>query len=151
MTPTLETLFGETAAMPPLAWLGVAVVGILLLRSLLHMLQGFREIEIRGLISGIDRANVVEVNVGSRRAASPGQVFTVYKRLTMGQFHDGSTYADRVIYTPVGLLKVLSTTHTTSLCKFRPIEGYSNGPSLGDTVYFSNRVPEGRVAPLPTA
>ena len=112
-------------------------------------MSGLWTVEVHGAINRVCRSGVVQLDVGESDKVAVGQIFTVYKRLSMREVWQDSR--NGLVYTPVGQVKVISTTRDTSLCKFRPIKGFSYNPSLGDTAYYTSRVPLGKVIPLPTA
>ena len=144
------TLLTDIGKLPPLTWAVAFFAGFLIYRKLRGLMGGIMSVEVHGSISRVCRSGVVQLDVGEYDKVAVGQIFTVYKKLSMREVWQDCG-RNSLIFTPVGQVKVISTTKETSLCKFRPIKGYSYNPSLGDTAYYSSRVPLGKVIPLPTA
>ena len=110
------------------------------------------KIEIFASIAGLYRGNVIEIDAGESERVLAGNIFTVYKRLQIKDISDEQwgLKRGRYYFKPVAQLKVISTTNQNALCKYRPIRGYSANPSVGDTVYYSNKFATGKVVPYPS-
>ena len=142
-------LVAGSSALPPAAWAAALVTTFGLCRLAARLMSPQRTTDIRGRVSQLASGNnLIQLDVGALGRVEVGYIFTVYKRLSFCEVFD-ETRPTRMVYTPVGQAKVISTTSTTSLCKFRPIRGYSYWPSVGDTAYFTSRVPVGQVIPEP--
>jgi hypothetical protein len=132
--------------------LGAATAGIILgLKIFLPYLLSASKVEIFASIAGLYRGNVIEIDAGETDKVSAGNIFTVYKKLQIRDISDErwGFKRGRYYFKPVAQLKVISTTEYNSLCKYRPIRGYSANPSVGDTVYFSNKHQNGEVLAYP--
>ena len=124
---------------------------IILLKIVIPYLISSGKIEIFASIAGLYRGNVIEINAGETEQVLAGTIFTVYKRLQITDISDQQwgLKRGRYYFKPVAQLKVISTTRQNSLCKYRPIRGYSANPSVGDTVYYSSKFATGKVIPYP--
>ena len=144
------TLLTDIGKLPPITWAAAFFVGFMLFLKASRFMSGLWSVEVHGSISRVCRSGVIQLDVGESDKVAVGQIFTVYKKLSLREVWQ-ECGRNSLTFTPVGQVKVISTTRQTSLCKFRPIKGYSYNPSLGDTAYYSSRVPLGKVIPLPTA
>jgi len=148
MTAALTDLLHDLAGLHPALWAAASVAGLVLYRSLRAVAARYGAVEVTGRINRLCRNGVVQIDVGETDRVAVGQVFTVYKRLAMREvWQDGRP--EQVVFTPVGQIKVVSTTGSAALGKFRPIRGYSYNPGLGDMAHYSSRVAPGKIAPLP--
>ena len=143
-------LLTDMGNLPPYTWAVALFAGFMIFRKMSTLMGGLWTVEVHGSISRVCRSGVIQLDVGESDKVAVGQIFTVYKKLSMREVWQ-ECGRNSLTFTPVGQVKVISTTRQTSLCKFRPIKGYSYNPSLGDTAYYSSRVPLGKVIPLPTA
>lgn len=126
---------------------------IIITKIIIPHIFSFGTTEIFASIAGLYRGNVIEIDAGETEQVTAGNIFTVYKRLQIRDISD-STWGlkrGRYYYKPVAQLKVISTTRQNSLCKYRPIRGYSANPSVGDTVFYSSKFSSGKIIPYPAA
>ena len=136
------------------AMIGATIaVFVIMLKIVLPFIFSSGRVEIFASIGGLYRGNVIEIDAGETEQVTAGNIFTVYKRLQIRDISDErcGLKRGRYYYKPVAQLKVISTTRQNSLCKYRPIRGYSANPSVGDTVFYSNKFDTGKIIPYPAA
>ena len=132
---------------------GVTAISIIMIKIIIPILRSSGKIEIFASIAGLYRGNVIEIDAGEQDKVAAGNIFTVYKRLQIRDISDEQwgLKRGRFYFKPVAQLKVISTTKNNALCKYRPIRGYSANPSVGDSVFYSNKFKAGNIIPHPGA
>jgi len=152
MNWSIDTIHMQGSAVPWFVWLVGGFLALALAWRGLRYIIGNRTTEISGKIDRICQQNIVQIDVGERACVNSGYVFTVYKRLCMSRINpaSGERTVSSVDYRPVAQAKVISTTRHHALCKYRPIQGFSSAPCVGDTVLYSNSKASKKVAPQPS-
>ena len=90
--------------------------------------------ELRGKIVRICYGNAIEIEIEDGLSVSTGQVFTIFKKLKLQQYASVTDERSetKMLLTPVGEARVISASNGLVACKFRPIDGCSCNPRLGD-------------------
>ena len=107
-----------------------------------YLVKPDNECEIRGRIARVCRGGAVEVELEDDFLIEAGQIFTIYKKMKLQEIVSvRRKRKTQMLLTPVGQARVVSAAKGLAACRFRPIDGYSCNPRVGDLAIATGKKP----------